>query len=161
MPKYSAVNDWGGNSISKALFDYLEKTLPEHKTILELGSGWATMTLMGRWNVWSVESKPEWFEKYNKTQSFFVPIKDKWYDPELLEAYLYGLEYDLLLVDGPYTHREGLIKHFNLFKQDVPIVFDDVRRRPGLALITIISEILDRPYKIHNSGSSMFGVIEA
>ena len=159
MPKYSKPNDWGGNSISHALFHYLEINLPAGKTILELGSGWATGKLVEMWNVWSVENQPEWFQLYND-QSFLVPLKDKWYDVDILKKCLDGLEYDLLLIDGPYNDREGLVANFDLFKHDVPIVFDDVMRASGLKIMRDISEILDRPYIEHSSGSSMFGVIE-
>jgi hypothetical protein len=161
MPIYSRPNDWGGNSISRALFDYLKDNLLEGKTILELGSGWGTGQLMKHWNVWSVESKPEWFAKYNKVQSLYVPIKEKggWYDVQTLKSVLEGKDYDLLLVDGPYNNREGLINNFHLFNQNVPVVFDDVNKEAGKRIIREISNILKRPYSLQGYGRSTFGVI--
>ena len=169
MPKYSLANDWGGNSISRSLFLYLEENLPEGKTILELGSGWGTDKLAEKWNVWSVEDEAEWAGKYND-QYFEVPLKkhcpitglvgDSWYDPGILAIYLEDFEYDLLLVDGPYDYRAGFLKYLYLFKDDVPIVFDDVRRVQGLALMEAVSEKLGRPCEIRCEGSEMFGVIE-
>ena len=169
MLKYSLPETWGGNQISQSLFLYLEETLPEGKTILELGSGWGTGKLAEKWNVWSVEDKSEWVGKYND-QAFWVPLKkhgpmmgfigETWYDPGILAIYLENLEYDLLLVDGPFSYREGFLKFLYLFKQDVPIVFDDVRRAPGLAIIEAASEQLGRPYEIRCEGREMFGVIE-
>lgn len=159
MPIHSRPEDWGGNSISKSLFMYLEETLPEGKTILELGSGWATGKLAEKWNVWSVEDKSEWVGKYHD-QHFWVPLRDLWYDSGILSRYLEDLEYDLLLVDGPYDHREGFIENMYLFKDNVPMVFDDVRRAPGLAIIEGVSNKLGRPYEIRCEGRETFGVIE-
>ena len=164
MPIHSKRNDWGGNSISAILFAYLLDTLPKGKTILELGSGWGTMQLMKNWNVWSIESDPEWHEKYNKTQSILVPITEKggWYDYDIMKDTMYKLrhEYDLLLVDGPYDNRERIVDNFHLFNHDTPIVFDDVRREKGKRTMEVISSRLKRPYVIHGEGRSMFGVIE-
>ena len=97
MPKYSLRDDWGGNSISRSLYQYLEDTLPKGKTILELGSGWGTGKLAERWNVWSVEDDVKWAGKYND-QYFEVPLKnhgpmmgfigESWYDPGILAVYL-------------------------------------------------------------------------
>ena len=159
MPIYSKVNDWGGNSISKALFTYLEETLPEGKTILELGSGWGTGKLAEKWNVWSVEDDAKWAGKYND-QYFEVPLSDSWYNPGILAIYLEGLAYDLLLIDGPYDNREGFLNYLYLFNADVPMVFDDVRRKSGRRIIEQTSVKLDRPWDLHGQGREMFGVIK-
>jgi hypothetical protein len=156
MPKYSLRNTWGGNEISHLLYYYIEETLPVGKTILELGSGWGTSQLMKQWNVWSIESELEWLAKFNKTQSLFVPIKDRWYDPKILKESLDGLKYNLLLVDGPYVNREGFIEHFSLFNPKVPIVFDDVKRDRGKAIASEIAKKAGRPFINHNDE---FGVV--
>ena len=156
MPIYSKRNTWGGNEISLELFIYLKDFLPSGKTILELGSGWGTSQLIRYWNVWSIESNPEWHAKFNKNQSVLVPIKDTWYDPEILKKFLSGLTYDLLLVDGPYDNREGLITHFDLFNPQIPIVFDDVARDEGKAIAEAIANKTGRPFKNH---LDKFGVV--
>jgi hypothetical protein len=164
MPIHSKVNDWGGNSISRLLFDYLLEVLSEGKTILELGSGWGTGKLMEHWNVWSIESEPEWYGKYNKTQSLFVPITEKggWYNYDKMKEVMAGLvnDYDLLLVDGPWGGRAKFVDNFWMFNHTTPIVLDDVRRKEGRDIIKAISEKLNRPYVLHGEGRSMFGVIE-
>jgi hypothetical protein len=164
MPIYSKRNDWGGNSISKLLFDYLLDTLPEGKTILELGSGWATAKLLEHWNVWSIESEPKYHEMYNHPQSILVPITEKggWYDYDIMKDTMYKLrhEYDLLLVDGPYDNRGKVVDYFYLFDQTTPIVFDDIKHDEGCKIMTDISGRLQRPYAVHGEGRSMFGVIE-
>jgi hypothetical protein len=165
MPILSKNNDWGGNSISKVLYDYLLDTLPEGKTILELGSGWGTGQLMEHWNVWSIESEPAWYGKYNKTQSIFVPITEKggWYDHDKMKATMAKLvhDYDLLLVDGPFHNRHLIVDNFYMFNHATPIVFDDVRRARGKHTIEAISALLNRPYVTHGTERSMFGVIDA
>ena len=156
MPIYSMRNTWGGNEISHELFQYLEATLPEGKTILELGSGWGTSQLMKKWNVWSIEDRPEWHCKFNEHQSRLVPLKDKWYDPEILENVLTNLKYDLLLVDGPYDNREGFITNFGLFNPNVPIVFDDVKRSRGKGIAEVIAALTGRLFINHDD---VFGVV--
>ncbi len=159
MPIYSKRNDWGGNSISKVLFMYLRDSLDSGKTILELGSGWGTQQLMKHWNVISIEDKPEWHKKYNP-QSHLVPIKDGWYDYGIMKDLMCDLrgDYDLLLVDGPYNNRQGLIRNFHLFDQHTPVVFDDVRQAEGRDIGETVAEMLGRPFETLGSGRDMFGV---
>ena len=149
-PKYSKREDWGGFEISKTLYNWIYANLPKGKTILELGSGWGSGELAKRWDVWSVEHNEEWFQKYNQ-QSVFIPIKDEWYDPDLLKGFLDQKEYDLLLVDGPYPQsRRQFIQNFHLFDHTVPIVFDDTKRTEGSEIIEQVSRILGRPIIYHN-----------
>jgi hypothetical protein len=164
MPIFSKANAWGGQNLSRLLYDYLLETLPKGKTILELGSGWSTGELLKHWNVWSIESEPEWHKKYYHDQSILVPITEKggWYDYDTMKDTLYDLrgKYDLLLVDGPYYNREGVADYFYLFDQTTPVLFDDIRQEDGRKIMTDISEWTKRPYTIHGAGHNMFGEIE-
>jgi hypothetical protein len=175
----STETSFGGNQISEPLFYYIQDNLPKGKTILELGSGWGTGQLMKFWNVWSIESDPKWFGKYSDTY-FKVPLKEhepidgieqkrnRWYDPDVLKECIKDLKYDLLLVDGPWGNRAGIIKYLDLFDTTVPIIFDDVRKysiktgkpfEPNEIIIRV-SDIIGRPYKIHGTGYDLFGVID-
>jgi hypothetical protein len=160
MGIYSTETSFEGNSISRELYVYLLDNLPKGKTILELGSGWGSGELIKHWNVWSVESKEKWFKMYNP-QSVLIPIKDGWYDYDLLKDFMFKMRgnYDLLLVDGPYDNREGILKNFHLFDHDprIPVVFDDIARREGLEIMDGVSKRLNRPYDIYYNGK--FGVI--
>jgi hypothetical protein len=159
---YTKGNAFGGNSISRILFSYLKTNLDSGKTILELGSGWGTGELMKHWNVWSIEHNTKWFKKYNP-QSLLVGIdkrgEEGWYKHDVLKKALEGLEYDLLLVDGPWYGRQNFPDHLDLFDTRVPIVFDDVRRAKGIYTIKTVSTMIGRPYVIHGHTHSMFGVI--
>lgn len=165
MPKYSARNTFGGNSISRQLFDYIRTYLPKGKTILEIGSGWGTSKLIEHWNVWSIESEKEWYKKYHD-QYILAPLRhygidksDTWYDIDILGPALKELKYDLLLIDGPYNNRNGFINHLDLFDPSVVMLFDDVRREEGRHIIEEVSKLLERPFSIRGSDRSMFGVI--
>ncbi len=162
MPIYTRRDDWGGNSISRELYGWIESYLPVDKTILELGSGWGTSKLMEKWNVWSIEHNEDWFKKYNP-QSFLVhmsaPKEDGWYEREALKKALDGLEYDLLLIDGPWYGRQHFPEHLDLFDTRVPMVFDDVSREMGMKVIRTVSTMVGREYLIIGGGRSIFGVI--
>jgi hypothetical protein len=161
MGIYSTETSFEGNSISRDLYDYLLDTLPEGKTILELGSGWGTSQLLQHWNVWSVENNKKWFQMYNP-QSVFIPITDGWYDYDQIKYFMHNMmgEYDLLLVDGPYDNRGPLVDNYHLFDHDprIPIVFDDIKREEGTEIMKAISKRLNRPYEIYQKDK--FGVIK-
>jgi hypothetical protein len=157
MGIYSTETSFEGNSISVALYEYLLENLPKGKTILELGSGWGSGQLIKHWNVWSVEDKKKWFQMYNQ-QSVLCPIVDGWYDTDLLGYFLRDLDYDLLLVDGPYLNRQGIVTNLHLFDTTVPILFDDIKRQEGLEIMKAVSKKIDRPYSVYWGGK--FGVID-
>ncbi len=175
MPILSKANDWGGGSITTPLYKHLQKTLPEGKTILELGSGWGSSKLMEHWNLYSIETAEEWFKKFNP-QSFLVPTRlvpksereshdpkgiKGWYDLEILKKALQGLEYDLILIDGPTYGRWEFPYNLNLFDTSVPMVFDDVNRLEGQTVIKKVSLLVERSYKIYFERSrTSFGVIK-
>ena len=68
--------------------------------------------------------------------------------------------YDLILVDGPNSRRygrAGFYHYLNLFKLDVPIIFDDIHRRKERLLIKKISKRIGKKYKVLSDGET--GVI--
>ncbi len=160
MGIYSTETSFEGNSISRELFVYLLDNLPQRKTILELGSGWGSGELIKHWNVWSVENSEKWFKMYNP-QSVLIPIKNGWYDFDMMNEFMRRMRgnYDLLLVDGPYDNRKGILQNFHMFDHDprIPVVFDDIARKEGLDIIDGVSQRLNRTYEIF--GGNKFGVI--
>jgi hypothetical protein len=162
MPILTKANDWGGTSISRELYDFLKRALPEGDTLLELGSGWGSSQLMKRWNLISIENEERFFKKFNP-QSFLVPTThdEGWYKPEVLEEALQGLTYDFLLIDGPHHGREHFPEHLDLFDTSVPMIFDDINRPVGKKAIKDVSEIVGRPFVIyHPNTRHSFGFIE-
>jgi len=159
-----------GWSISSTIVDIIRDLVPQHGTILELGSGEGTNKLAEFFTVYSVEHNLEWVGKYNSTY-IHAPLKEhkpvggigdepsEWYDPEVLRAQL-PKHYDLILIDGPPKNRSGFIKYFELFKADVPMIFDDVHRMRDLTVMTKIAARLSRPYTVYGLHESKhFGII--
>ena len=60
-------------------------------------------------------------------------------------------DYDLILVDGPNGSkgRAGFLKHLNLFKTNVPIIFDDVYRVPEMMLLEKVASALNKTYELY------------
>jgi hypothetical protein len=162
MGIYSTETSFEGNSISRDLYEWLLENFPKGKTILELGSGWGSGQLIKHWNVWSVEDKEKWFQMYNP-QSVLIPIDHNgWYNFDMMSEFMRHMrgDYDLLLIDGPYLNRKGVIQHYHMFDQDprIPILFDDIKRQEGLEIMKALSARLERPYDIYWGGK--FGVIK-
>jgi len=152
---------FGGWSITKELFDFIRSTLPEGKVLLELGSGWGSAQFSQYYTVYSIEHNPRWLDKYN-TNYIYVPIKNKWYNPDILKEKLPD-NYDLILVDGPpgFIGRHGFYTHLDLFKTDLTIIFDDVHRKAEYELMIRVGQKLQRNVVILNSNKShkKFGII--
>ena len=126
-----------GWAIDDGLYKYIRKILPDGGTILELGSGEGTGELAKHYKMYSVEHDKEWMNKHKSTY-FYTPLAwhkplknhkgDRWYNDTILRSHLAGLEYDLLLVDGPPRSRCGFVKYFDLFDPKAILVFDDLQR---------------------------------
>lgn len=160
------------SSISKICFDYIRKILPKGKTILELGSGWGTSELAKHYKMISIEHDDKYLEQYD-SEYIYAPIKlydsgwpapdiienDGWYDISALEFYLKDKKYDMILVDGPpgwegsagpgkTIGRGGFYKHLDLFNTKVPIIIDDINRKPEYILMKKLSKKLNKKYTI-------------
>lgn len=159
---------FGGASITQECFDFIREALPEGKTILELGSGFGTGELAKHYKMISVENDKEWIGRYD---SFYIraPIKrygkgfsapdipnnHGWYDPEILEDQLQGIDsYHLILVDGPHGKhgRGGFLSFLNLFDTNVPIIIDDARRKPERMLMEKVAQKLGREHMMLEDG---------
>ena len=129
--------------------------------LLELGSGWTSGQFSQHYTVYSIEHSPRWLGKYD-TNYIHVPIKNKWYNPNILKEKLPD-NYDLILVDGPpgFIGRHGFYTHLDLFKTDLTIIFDDVHRKAEYELMIRVGQKLQRNIVILNSNKShkKFGVI--
>lgn len=145
----------------------------EGPIILELGSGLGTsklVDLFGHEMVFSIEQNEEWLNKYHDNY-IYAPLKEHkpiknhdgnlWYDARVLERELPKIDYDIILVDGPCPPggRAGLTKYFDLFKHDVPIVFDDLHRYRDFKIIKSISGRLEKPFTVYGWSEKNWGVI--
>ena len=164
-------DEFGKANIEQALFDFILDVLPEGKTILELGSGWGTTQLLKHWKVISVEHNKVWWDKLTNP-CIKAPLTEhkairnhsgpmKWYDRDILKPALKGLEYDLLLIDGPVGDtRCGVVKYIDLFNPEAIMVFDDLQRKADRAIINSVSAKLHKPYVMYPyTEGKPFGVI--
>lgn len=128
--------------VRDSLITWVRAVLPAGKPILELGSGAGTTAHLGPdYELHSVEHDPRWLGRYRSHYIPAPPLWDNWYDPNLLQALL-PTTYDLLIVDGPPREcRVNFIRHFTLFKRDVPIVIDDAERAGEQAILQFLAHL--------------------
>ena len=166
-----------GMSIGKNCFKKIREILPEGSTILELGSGEGTDELLKHYRVISIEHNEKYVSHKGKYIHIciYAPIKDYvmkakkiynekgWYDVSVVTNALQQLEgkYDLILVDGPNGSigRGGFLKFFSIFKQDVPIIIDDVHDNRYLDMTSKITLKLKVGFKVFTDYRKQFAII--
>ena len=170
IPKYdTSTESFHAHSISENLFNYICRILPEGSTILELGSGWGTGELAKYYTMYSVEHDEEFVDKYDSTY-LYVPLKEHkklanhestlWYDADILRQKLSGIEYDLLLIDGPPQTRSGFFKYHTLFDMEAIMVFDDYQREVDRRVVNSLGSLMDAPCVVYySSDGKPFAVI--
>jgi hypothetical protein len=112
------------------------------------------------YNVYSVEHNKNWVGKYSSNY-IYAPIKNGWYDTEVLAKKL-PENYDLILVDGPpgAIGRGKFYDNLHLFNTNVPMIFDDVNRDGEYALMEKVAAKLQRKFEIFKTSSQkQFGLI--
>lgn len=148
-----------GFNVCNELIEWIKNNVPKGSTIVELGSGkGSTQSLCVDYNLYSIEHDKKWLNKY-KSNYIYAPIKDEFYDIEVLKREL-PKEYDLILVDGPPRKidgkkigRKGFGEHLDLFNTDCFIIFDDSDRGREKNLIASVCDQLKREvvsYKGHD-----------
>lgn len=153
----------GGWSVCPALVAEIIKREP--KVILEIGSGKGTRELRKIAKVISVEQSVKYLPKEEDGHIvFYVPIdkKTKWYNTEELEVCLNGLEYDLILVDGPSrSNRQGFEKNSDLFDLNKCIVIDDTHRDGMADMVRAMRQKCERrPLEYKGPGRLRFTIFE-
>jgi len=155
--------DFGGWSISKFLFDFINGLLEPGSRIIEMGSGWGTGELAKSFEMYSIEHNPH-FLNIHYSNYINAPIVEYfddnfpndtgWYDADILKKEL-PRYYDLILVDGPLgiIGRSGFYRNLALFRSDVPIILDDVNRKDELTLLEKIETKTGRKAVIHKDPS--------
>ena len=157
------VKNLGKWAIGLPLLEQLVIRHPER--VLELGSGKGTKELRKVTTVYSIESNENYIlEAEGEHKSFLVPIdqKTKWYDRDKLTSALAGLEYDLVLVDGPSRRgREGFLDNIDLFDKTKVFIIDDTQRASILAMISPLRKIFERrPIEFKGGKKNKFVIFE-
>lgn len=152
------ISEW---SMDKEMYNWVRRNIPRGSTILELGSGKSTIDLAKDYKVYSVEHDKEWLNLTDKAKYIYAPIKDGWYDTDILREEL-PTKYDLIIVDGPpgYIGRMGFYHNLKLFKTKVcPILFDDTNRKVEKDLLEKVTKKLRTKYTEYNVGNKKFAII--
>ncbi|MFN9903142.1 MAG: hypothetical protein ACK55Z_31100, partial [bacterium] len=93
---------------------------------------------------YSIEHDEKWLGLVPESNYIYAPLIDGWYDVEILKNEL-PKHYDLLLVDGPVgENRINIINHYEMFKQNIPIIIDDTNRENDRNMSIFLSEKLDK-----------------
>jgi hypothetical protein len=136
-----------GFNISIELLEWMKENLDGN--LLELGSGEGTKELIKHFdNVYSVEDQ-EAYQNLHHSNYLNVPLINhigfNWYDREILQEKLKGIEYNAILVDGPTGSitRAGFLKNIDLFniKHTIPIIVDDTHRHHEKRMFRQLCEI--------------------
>ena len=128
--------------------------IPHKKNIIELGAGLtSTRVFNDFYNLYSIEHNEKYINIYKGVNYIHAPLKNEWYDPDIIERMLPD-DYDCIVVDGPpgmlnnnNQIRYGFIKNIQLFKQDVPIIFDDTDRE-GWGEVKAVNKLEEMGFNI-------------
>ena len=150
---------FGGKHLDKPVFDYIYNTVPHGNTILELGSGWVTGQLAQYYYMYSIEENIDWLYHYN-SYYIYAPLRDGWYDADILSRIVPRISYSCIIVDGPFRrrHRRGFFDHLYLFDSNAMIIFDEVNYKGLHQLMQDAAHTLNHTYHVYNGGKDQFGV---
>ena len=138
----------------KECISYIKEKLPEGSTILEFGSGASTHILSKTYNMISIEEDKYWANRYD-SDYLLAPIKDDWYDIDMVNNFLKDKSYDAIIIDGPAKgDRKKLVELIEndiiKINKNVMIFVDDVQRSDEYILALKLSTILNRELKVDN-----------
>ncbi|MBI1858595.1 MAG: glycosyltransferase family 2 protein [Candidatus Melainabacteria bacterium] len=149
-------SDFTHMNLSPKIILWIYQNFKKGSVILELGSGKSTRELSKAFKLYSVEHNKKYLNLYN-SDYIYAPIKNGWYDVEILKNEL-PANYDILLVDGPPGRnifspgRIKFVDNLELFFKDVIMIFDDVNRREENKLVHKINTKLKREAVIIKDG---------
>jgi len=155
----------GSFTLAEEVYAVIYSLVPEGGTILELGSGLSTRILNEKYKVYTVEHKMKYINHLSSLPNatlFYASVdpETNWYDREVIKQI--PRDHDLILVDGPIgdVRRLGFGENYDLFKQDVPVIFDDVNRPNGYKSLTEVAGKMGRNCTIYNCHElTHFGVV--
>ncbi len=147
-------------TISRDLFDFVLENVEPGSAILELGSGFSSGQFSKYYQVYSVEDNPKYLHVYPDVHYLHVPIKDRWYDPVILEKKL-PKSYSAIIVDGPLgtIGRMGFYTNLHLFNPKALIIFDDVNRPAEYELMQKTATKLNKRFKIMKTNNKCWGYL--
>lgn len=168
MKYYENISDLKGSnfdgwSISKKMFNWIINNIQSGSTILELGSGTGTIELSKYYNMISIEHDEKWLNLCKNSKYIYAPLKNGWYDINILKNELKNIKYDVILIDGPpkkYSDRKLFIDNIDLFDKNVIFLIDDTQREFEFELCKLLSTILNKKYKNIKGYNKDFAIIK-
>jgi hypothetical protein len=150
------INEWGGSGIEKVTFDYITSRISHGSIFVELGAGRvSTREFCKVFSLYSVEQNSEYCGIYPGTNYIHAPIRNGWYDTEILKREL-PKNISGIFVDGPAGsgNRNGLLANIDLFDMtdDVIIVFHDTYRDEELKLAQKMADQLGMKISLFTEG---------
>lgn len=153
MKNYPFIfEDFKKFNLSPKVIIWIYENFKAGSTILELGSGKSSRELAKIYKVYSIEHNQKYCI-YGGVNYIYAPIKKGWYDTNILKTQLPD-KYDLIIIDGPLgwnpflPGRRKFFDNLNLFKDDIPMIFDDYQRKGEKNLVYRINNLLKREIKI-------------
>lgn len=131
-------------------------------SILELGSGINTGLFVPHFNrITSIEESSKFMHIVEGVSYVYAPIHKGWYHIEILKDVLPGLNYNLVIVDGPRgsRRRKEIMYHFDLFNLEVPWIFDDTNRSTERSIVRLFCKITGRNPLVIDCGEKEFTVV--
>lgn len=128
-PQFDQSN-FTGWAIGSRLAAWISNNIPQGSKVLEFGSGTGSHELGKYYQMHCVEHDEQWLDKFNNIKYYHGPIVDGWYDTSILSKL--PMDYELLLIDGPPggIGRGGIVDYLGSLNLNVPIVIDDIERKP-------------------------------
>ena len=138
------LGTWGMDGIT---LKWILLNLETGKTILEFGSGEGTTKVLSEhFNMISIEEDEKYVGRY-KSHYIHVPLKDGWYDREILKTELVGIDYDMIIIDGPaHGERKKFLENLDLFDLDKIIVCDDLGAPSTTEMWNTLAPIVQKKY---------------
>ena len=150
---------FGGKHLEKSIFDYICHTIPYCSHVLELGSGWVTGQLAQYYHMHSIEESQRWLYIYD-SHYIYAPLRNGWYDVDVLSRELPRISYSCVIVDGPFRkrHRRGLIDYIDLFDWSAMFIHDEVQFSGMYDIMCQTAHIMGHQFNVYEGESEQFGV---
>lgn len=156
--------DFGKSSIDIELYEYVIQNFDDSKVILEFGSGDGSTKYFSQiYKIYSIEHNLDYIDRYADSNYIFAPLKDGWYDIDIVKKSVSGIHYDLIIVDGPPREsRYGFIKHYDIFNRHVPIIIDDYHRDIEKQMVDLLITKYGKKiiHHVTSSSNKQFVVLE-
>lgn len=145
----------------ESFHSWILENFKPNQIMLEFGSGPGTLMFTEKFKVYSIEHDEKWVGHSPKSNYIYAPIKNGWYDVDVIKEKILNVNYDFVLVDGPtgIIGRKGLLKNLNIFNTSVPWIFDDVNRKDEYKIMEEFSKLTKKSFEIFKGSDRSFSIL--